>query len=197
MKRKLMIIFLTFAALLMVTACGQTGGAKAMTKPIEKQNKILIAYFSATGNTEKVAKNLAEILGADIYKITPETPYTQADLNYGDSHSRSSQERDPKVRPAISNKVANMGQYDVVVLGYPIWWGEAPKIINTFLESYDFKGKTMIPFCTSGGSGLGQSGKKLADTLPGSTWKEGGQLSGSTSRSQLQDWLKTQGLSVK
>ncbi len=181
-----------------LTGCGGTkGDTKEMAKPLQKQNKVLVAYFSASGNTEKVAKNMGSLIGADVYNIVPKEKYTEADLNYSNDNSRSSKERDPKSRPAIGTSVANMGQYDVILLGYPIWWGEAPRIINTFLESYDFSGKTIIPFCTSGGSGLGASGTKLAKEYAKGTWQAGGQLSPNESNAKLTEWLKSQGISVK
>ena len=115
----------------------------------------LVAYFSATGTTAKVAETLADAIGADIYEIEPEIPYTEADLNWRDANSRSSVEmNDPHSRPAIAGKRDNMSDYDAIFVGFPIWWYVAPTIINTFLESYDTAGKTIIPFATSGGSGM-------------------------------------------
>lgn len=131
--------------------------------------KILVAYFSATGNTESVAQKLAEGLGADIYEIVPEIPYTDADLNYGDSSTRATMEQnDPTARPAISGSVESIEKYDIVFIGYPIWWGEAPRIMNTFIESYDFSGKTLVPFCTSGSSSFGNSDSALKLAVDGS-----------------------------
>ena len=171
----------------------------ADTTPTEEQTpegtdnsdkKILIAYFSATNNTENIANHLNEILDADLYEIVPETPYTSDDLNYNDSNSRSSQEmNDSDARPAISGSVGNMEQYDVIFLGYPIWWGEAPRIINTFLESYDLSGKTIAPFCTSASSPLGSSAAKLQDLTNGATWLEGRRFSGGASEGDVQSWV--------
>ena len=158
-----------------------------------EDSKILVAYFSATNNTEGVAQKLADGLGADLYEITPEQPYTDEDLDYGNSESRSSVEmNDPSVRPAISGSVENMEQYDVVLVGYPIWWGEAPRIINSFLESYDFSGKKIVLFATSGGSGFG----KTVDGLKGSVAAdtvivEGRMLNGSLSADELKAWVDT------
>lgn len=119
--------------------------------------KMLVAYFSASGVTAKAAKKLAEVAGADLFEIRPAVPYTSADLNWMDKKSRSSVEmNDPAFRPAIAGKMEGMEQYDVVFVGFPIWWYVAPTIINTFLESYDFSGKTIVPFATSGGSGMGK-----------------------------------------
>lgn len=154
------------------------------------EQKILIAYFSATNNTENIANHLNEILDADLYEIVPETPYTSDDLNYNDSSSRSSQEMDnPDARPAISGSVDNMERYDVIFLGYPIWWGEAPRIINTFLESYDLSGKTIVPFCTSASSPMGSSATRLQDLAGTAEWLEGQRFSGAASVSDVQSWV--------
>lgn len=151
-------------------------------EPEDGGAKILIAYFSATNNTENIANHLDSILDADLYEIVPETPYTSDDLNYNDSSSRSSQEMDdPSARPAISGSVDNMEQYDVIFLGYPIWWGEAPRIINTFLESYDLSGKTIAPFCTSASSPLGSSAAHLQEQTDGVPWLDGHRFSGNAS----------------
>lgn len=158
--------------------------------------KILVAYFSATNNTEGVAQKLAEGLGADIYEIIPEQPYTDDDLDYNDSGSRSSVEmNDPSARPAISGTVENMEQYDVVLIGYPIWWGEAPRIMSTFIESYDFSGKTLAAFCTSASSGFGSSDKALRSAASGATWLEGERFSASASQEDILAWAN--GLGVK
>ena len=152
--------------------------------------EILIAYFSATNNTENIANHLNDILTADLYEIVPETPYTSEDLNYNDSSSRSSREtNDPDTRPAISGSVDNMEQYDIIFMGYPIWWGEAPRIINTFLESYDFSGKAIAPFCTSASSPMGSSAANLQELTDGVTWLEGRRFSGSASASDVQSWV--------
>lgn len=125
-------------------------------------SKNLVAYFSATGITKKVATKLADFIGADLHEIIPETPYTEADLNWMDKNSRSSIEMaDKKFRPAIANKVEDIAQYDVIYVGFPIWWYVAPTIINTFLEGYDLAGKTVVLFATSGGSGFGNTVKEL------------------------------------
>ncbi len=154
------------------------------------ERKILIAYFSATNTTEGIANHLDTILDADLYEIEPETPYTSDDLNYNDSSSRSSQEMDdPDARPAISGSVENMEQYDVIFLGYPIWWGEAPRIINTFLESYDLNGKTIAPFCTSASSPLGSSAENLQELTDSVTWLEGRRFGGGASNSDVQSWV--------
>ena len=161
------------------------------------ETKVLIAYFSATNNTENIANHLISILDADLYEIVPETAYTADDLNYNDSSSRSSQEMDdPDARPAISGGVDNMEQYDVIFLGYPIWWGEAPRIINTFLESYDLSGKTIVPFCTSASSPMGSSAAKLQDLTGSAAWLEGQRFSGGASASEVQSWVDSLDLKV-
>ena len=134
----------------------------------------LVAYFSASGVTAKLAETLSEAIGADLYAIEPEVPYTKADLNWMNQNSRSSVEmKDPASRPAIAGKRDNMDEYDTIFVGFPIWWYVAPTIINTFLESYDFTGKTIIPFATSGGSGMGKTNEKLQPSCPGTKLMDG------------------------
>ena len=157
--------------------------------------RVLVAYFSATHTTEGVAEKIAEGLQADLYEIVPEEPYTEDDLNYNDNNSRSTLEmNDASARPAISGSVENMDQYDVVFLGYPIWWGEAPRIIDTFVESYDFSGKTIIPFCTSGGSGMGSSATDLEQLTSGAEWLEGQRLSKNDSQDDIMKWVNSLGV---
>jgi len=159
--------------------------------------RVLVAYFSATNTTEGVAKNIADSLNAAFYEITPENPYTSADLDYHDDKSRSTIEmHDPNSRPAISGSVENMKQYDIVFIGYPIWWGEAPRILSTFVESYDFSGKTVVPFCTSGGSGIGSSATNLERLTSGATWLSGTRLDGNASRSSIIEWVNGLGLDL-
>ncbi len=136
--------------------------------------KVLVVYFSCTNTTKGRAEALQTKLVADIYRIEPAVPYTSADLNYSNNSCRANQEqRDDSCRPEINGRVENMEQYDVIYLGYPIWWGQAPKIMYTFLESYDLSGKTIIPFCTSGGSAMGTSGTNLHSSAPNAVWKSG------------------------
>ena len=137
--------------------------------------KKLVAYFSATGNTKGVSLKLGQMMKADTYEIKPKKKYTEADLNWTNKKSRSSIEMgDPKSRVELSDKSANISNYDTIYLGFPIWWGVAPHIINTFLESYDFKGKTIVIFATSGGSGIGKCAENLKDSANGATIKIGG-----------------------
>ncbi|GMO45685.1 MAG: flavodoxin [Termitinemataceae bacterium] len=156
-------------------------------------SKKLVAYFSASGVTTRVAKALAEATGADIYEIKPEVPYSKADLDWQDTKSRSTLEmKDPASRPAIADKKTNIVAYDVVFVGFPIWWYVAPTIINTFLESYDFSGKTIVPFATSGGSGLGKTNEKLRPSLSKTAiLKEGKLLNGKPSKETLITWVES------
>lgn len=156
------------------------------------ERTILVAYFSATGTTEQVAQQAAEILGADLYEIVPEEPYTEEDLAYYTGGRADQEQDDPSVRPAISGGVEDMSQYDTVLLGYPIWHGQAPRIISTFLESYDFAGKTLIPFCTSHSSGVGSSADNLHSLCPDTvTWTEGTRFDGGASGEEIEKWLQT------
>lgn len=171
----------------------QTEGSDMQVK--EEGNGVLVVYFSATNTTEGVAEYIANGLGAELYEIVPEEPYTDADLNYSDDNSRTTIEmNDPDVRPAISGSVENMEQYDMIFIGYPIWWGEAPRIVSTFVESYDFSGKTIIPFCTSGGSGIGSSASNLEQLTTDALWMEGRRFSGSDSQDTVMEWVNSLGL---
>ena len=136
--------------------------------------KTLVAYFSASGVTARVAKKMADAMDADLYEIRPVQPYTDADLDWTDKKSRSTAEmNDPACRPEIAGTVENIEQYDTVFIGFPIWWYVEPRIVDTFLESYDFSGKTLIPFATSGGSGIGGAEKSLREHCPKANWKQG------------------------
>ncbi len=157
--------------------------------------KTLVVYFSCTGTTELVAEYITEILGADSYRIVPENPYTEADLAYYTNGRADQEQNDPDARPAISGGVENMDAYDTIILGYPIWHGQAPRIISTFLESYDFSGKTIIPFCTSHSSGIGSSADKLHVLCSDSTvWLEGKRFEAGTSKETIEEWLGSEGI---
>ena len=157
--------------------------------------KILVAFFSASGVTAKAAQTLAEAVDADVFEIKPEQTYTSADLNWNDQNSRSSVESsDPSSRPAIRNKLPNMEQYEAVFVGFPIWLYVAPKIINTFLESYDFTNKKIIPFATSGGSGMGKTNAALEPSCPGAVLMPGRKLDSSVSTQDLKVWAEKLGL---
>ncbi len=172
-------------------ATDSTDAAGSQDVPDEEGSKILVAYFSATGTTKGVAGMIAGNMGADMYEIVPQEPYTDADLDWHDDSSRSTMEmNDSSSRPEIDGAVEDMEQYDTVFIGYPIWWGEAPRIVSTFMESYSFEGKTLIPFCTSSSSGLGSSGKNLEELTDGAQWMEGMRFGGGASEADVQAWIE-------
>lgn len=155
-------------------------------------SKKLVAYFSASGVTEKVAKELAVAAKADMFEIKPAVPYTKADLNWMDKTSRSSVEmKDLSFRPEIAERLSNMEQYDVIFVGFPIWWYIAPTIINTFLESYDFSGKKIVLFATSGGSGFGETAEKLSCSCKGAELITGRLLNGKIDKAELAQWAES------
>lgn len=159
----------------------------------DSKNKALVAYFSCTGHTEILAEHIAELFPADLYEIVPATPYTEIDLDYSNQDSRTSiEQNDPASRPEIAGTVDQMDEYDIIFLGYPIWWGQAPKIIYTFLESYSFSGKTIVPFCTSGSSEIGSSVESLHDLVSEDvTWFSGTRLDSTMSKEALAEWVDT------
>ena len=176
------------AALLTISlsACSQANKTKET-----KDMKVLVAYFSATGVTKGVALQLAEVAGADLHEIKPEQPYTDADLDWHDKQSRSSVEmKEKSSRPAITAKLQNMKDYDVIYVGFPIWWYTCPTIVNTFMEAYDFQGKTVIPFATSGGSSIKKACQDLKATYPNINWKEG-KLLNRVSKDDLKKWVES------
>ncbi|MDD3797396.1 MAG: flavodoxin [Lachnospiraceae bacterium] len=161
--------------------------------PIEK---ILVAYFSNTGTTKSVAEKAADILKADVYEIVPKDPYTEADLAYY-TNGRADQEQDnPDARPAIAGDALDMTQYDTVLVGYPIWHGQAPRIISTFLESYDFTGKTIVPFCTSHSSGIGSSADNLHLLAEDAEWMEGRRFGADHTKEDVEVWLNEMKMSA-
>ena len=154
-------------------------------------SKALVAYFSASGVTAGLAERLAKAAGADLFEIAPEVPYTKADLNWMDKKSRSTVEmNDRSCRPAIGSKVERMDQYETVFVGFPIWWYREPSIIDTFMESYDFNGKTVVPFATSGGSGLGDSAKNMQALAPRAKVADGKRFPGRASEAELKAWAE-------
>lgn len=220
-KRLFMLLALTMAASLAACGAGASGEpqesqpgnssssasqpltpAEPDTMPDSSQepskgnaNSTLVAYFSATGNTGEIAQHLQTILGASLYEIIPAKPYSDDDLDYNASDCRANQEQnDPSVRPAIDGSVENMDSYDVILLGYPIWWGEAPRIISTFLESYDFTGKTIVPFCTSGSSGIGGSAEHLTVLAADATWLEGARFNPGATQDEVAAWVEGLGV---
>ena len=157
--------------------------------PTAQHSETLVVYFSATGTTKGVAERIAAVTGGDLYEIVPAEPYTDADLNWNDRNSRSTKEQNDKnARPAISSDTLDLTGYKTIFIGFPIWWGEEPRIMDTFVESYDFTGTTLIPFCTSGGSGIGRSGPNMEALAGSGTWLEGRRFSGSVSESELREW---------
>ncbi len=192
MKKKLLILIAALCSLLFaLSACGESGAEKpAPADP----SKILVAYFSATHHTEGVAEKIAQATGGTLHEIVPETPYTAEDLDYNSDCRANAEQRDPSSRPAIQGSVENMAEYDVLFLGYPIWWGEAPKIIYTFLEEYDLTGKTVVPFCTSGSSGIGSSAQHLHALAEGANWLEGKRFPQDASESAVGEWIASLGL---
>ncbi|MBR6981052.1 MAG: NAD(P)H-dependent oxidoreductase [Prevotella sp.] len=190
------ILFIMAAVLAIgLGACSQ--GNKGKEDKENKENtenkdtkKTLVAYFSASGVTKGVAQQLAEVTGADLHEIKPEQPYTEADLDWNNKQSRSSIEmQDKSSRPTITDKLENMADYEVIYVGFPIWWYTCPTIVNTFMEAYDFKGKTVIPFATSGGSDIDKACEDLKAAYPDVNWKEGKLLNGITKK-DLEDWVK-------
>lgn len=182
MKR--VVIILAVLLTISFSACSKN-------KQERNMEKVLVVYFSASGVTEEVARQLAEVTSGDLHKIQPEQPYTAADLDWTNKQSRSSLEmNDKNSRPSISDKVQNMEEYNVVYVGFPIWWYTAPTIINTFIESYDFKGKTVIPFATSGGSSIKKACQDLKAAYPNINWREG-KLLNNASKKELEEWIKS------
>ena len=201
------IIALLIAALLVfgLTACG--GGAESAeenaaettessseeTAAEEPQTDtgVLVVYFSATGTTKGVAEKIVSLTGADLYEIKAAQEYTAEDLDWNDSDSRTTHEQnDPSVRPEIGSDPVSLEGYSTIYIGFPIWWGEEPRIMDTFVESYDFDGITMIPFCTSSSSGIGMSGKNLESNAGSGKWLDGERFSGSVSEDELQTWIE-------
>ena len=159
-------------------------------------SKVLVAYFSASGVTRKVAEEIAKAEQAELFEILPEVPYSAKDLDWKDKQSRSTLEmQDSGCRPPIAGQVENMAQYDVVFVGFPIWWGREPSVVDTFLDTHNFTGKTIVPFCTSGGSGIGETAKRMQEIVGTSAVvKEGTRLGGTVSESDLAIWTSELGL---
>lgn len=173
---------------------GSPASSEAPSKGEENTEgaRILVAYFSATGTTKTIAEQMAELLDADLYEIVPVQSYTAADLDHNDKSCRAVlEQKDDSVRPEIAGKVENMEQYDVVLLGHPIWKGEEPRILDTFVESYDWSGKTLANFCTSGGSGIREATDRLKSLAPDANWLTGRRFSGDASEAELVEWLES------
>ncbi|OKZ02102.1 MAG: flavodoxin [Bacteroides sp. CAG:1060_57_27] len=180
-------IMLTLAAAMTMSpaACAQDKGEKNM----QTGNKALVVYFSATGTTAKAARTIAEVTGGTLYEIVPQQAYSSDDLDWNDRQSRSSVEmNDPQARPALKDAEPDVAACDVIFIGYPVWWDQAPRIINTFIESHDLNGKTLVPFATSGGSGITGSVRELKRAYPELEWQDGRLLNGA-SRNTVQNWV--------
>ncbi|MDE7439288.1 MAG: flavodoxin [Clostridia bacterium] len=183
MKKKTFISIIlgvvTMLCACLAVGCGKDDGADKI--PEGTNGKVLVAYFSCTNTTKGVAESIQrEVSNSYLYQITPAIPYTTDDLKYYTNCRADREQADPTARPEISGSVENIEQYDVIFIGYPIWHSQAPKIIYTFLESYDFSGKTIIPFCTSASSGMGNSGTNLHSSAPNAIWKSGCRVSSSS-----------------
>lgn len=179
---------LTLATVMTIVVSSAAHTQNKEEKSMQTDHKPLVVYFSATGTTAETARIIADITGGTPYEIIPREAYTSDDLDWNDRQSRSSAEmNDPQARPALKETV-DVAAYDVVFIGYPIWWDQAPRIINTFIESHDLKGKTLIPFATSGGSGIGNSVKELRSAYPDLEWRNGRLLNGA-GRNAIQNWI--------
>ena len=199
------IIALLIAAMMIfgMTACGggsssentedsaaETAAESAESENTQPASDVLVVYFSMTGTTKGVAEKIASITGADLYEIKAAQEYTSEDLDWNDSDSRTTHEQnDPSVRPEIGSDPVSLEGYSTIYIGFPIWWGEEPRIMDTFVESCSFDGITMIPFCTSSSSGIGMSGKNLESNAGSGNWLDGQRFSGGVSEEELQTWI--------
>ena len=178
--KKLIVLLMALCMLLGVGALAEKAA----------RSDTLVVYFSATGTTRGVAEKLANVTGADLYEIIPAVPYTEEDLNYSDRTTRASAEQDnPETRPEIGGEDVDLTGYATVYIGYPIWWGEEPRILCTFVEAHDFTGITVIPFCTSGSSGIGGSSEDLEQLAGAGTWLDGARFAGNTGEDELLAWV--------
>ena len=204
--RKILILLLTLCLAIGLAACGggsssdetaETDTESAATEEPTSEtegndsgNSTLVVYFSVTGNTKGVAEKIADITGADVYEIKAAEEYTNEDIDYNDEDSRTTHEQnDSSARPEIGSETISLEGYQTIYIGYPIWWGQEPRIMDTFAESYDFDGITMIPFCTSGSSDIGESGQNLADLAGSGNWLEGKRFDGSASEDEVRTWI--------
>lgn len=204
--RKIAVLILMLSLMLALSGCGSSGTENEETEQnneIEEEEQsnepdqqeeaggdALVIYFSATGTTKGVAETIAEVTGADIHEIVPAQKYTTADLDWNDSNSRTTKEQnDSSSRPEIAGDEIDLSKYSTIYIGYPIWWGEEPRIMDTFVEAHDFGDATVIPFCTSGGSGIGNSGKNLEQNAKGGKWLEGERLDGNATEVEIKEWI--------
>lgn len=205
--RKILILLMILCLAIGLAACGggstsdetaetDTGSAATEEPTSETEgnnsgNSTLVVYFSVTGNTKGVAEKIADITGADVYEIKAAEEYTNEDIDYNDEDSRTTHEQnDSSARPEIGSDKLSLEGYQTIYIGYPIWWGQEPRIMDTFAESYDFDGITMIPFCTSGSSDIGESGQNLADLAGSGNWLEGKRFDGSASEDEVRTWIE-------
>jgi flavodoxin len=198
MWKKIAAGLLVAAAFMSLTACGSASTSMPSQSPENSQaaannEKVLVVYFSSSGNTKRVAETIADQKNGEIFEINPTQPYTDKDLNYRDDSSRVVQEHAQKdLRPAYEGDVADWNSYDTIYIGYPLWWQQAPPVVYTFVEHHLFQGKKVIPFCTSSSSPLGTSGKNLAQAAGSGDWQEGVRFSGGASKNEVLKWLKQQ-----
>ena len=209
--KKLFSIIMTVLLLAALAACGsnalagtnetQTAAEESFQSESDDKNPagdtatihsdVLVAYFSATGTTKGVAEKIAAITGGDLYEIVPAEPYSDADLDWNDRNSRSTKEQNDKnIRPEIGSEEISLEGYTTIYLGFPIWWGEEPRILDTFVEKYSFEGITVIPFCTSSSSGIGRSGPNMEALADGGNWLDGERFGGNVSEADLQSWIE-------
>ncbi len=193
--KKILVILMTLCLAIGLAACS---GSNTSDEAAETDNETaaaedsgtLVVYFSVTGNTKGVAEKIADITGADIYEIKAAEEYTSEDIDYDNSDSRTTHEQnDSSARPEIGSDTISLAGYSTIYIGYPIWWGQEPRIMDTFVESYDFDGITVIPFCTSGSSDIGESGQNLADNAGSGNWLEGKRFSGGASEDEIRTWI--------
>lgn len=190
--KKLLIYALSIFTLCSCSSnAGQSSENTNPTSINPGDNNVLVAYFSVTNNTKKLANYAKDYLNSDIFEIVPSQEYTIADIDYNSDCRANREQNDPTARPEIKNTISDISQYETIVLGYPIWWGQAPKILYTFIESYDFTNKTILPFCTSGSSPIGSSATNLAKSAPKANWLEGKRFAASASKEEMSNWLDT------
>ena len=196
MKKLLASIMAVILVLAMTSCSGGNSGASGDDQAAQQNTDVrsIVVYFSCTGNTKAVAEEVAAQTGSELHEIVPEEPYTEEDLNYNNDNCRANIEmNDPESRPAISNTIENFSEYDTIYIGYPIWWGSLPRIMNTFLDTYDFSGKTIVPFCTSGSSSISQSVSVIREAEPEAQIKKGLQISSAgadDSSYEVRKWLE-------
>lgn len=192
MKKQIAAVFTLIVMLaLSLTACAQDKESKGENNMEKNKNKAIVCYFSATGTTEEAAKRIAKIVGSELYEITPKEKYTAADLDWNDRNSRSSVEmNDPSARPALKDSVADLSNYSIVYIGYPIWWDTYPRVINSFIEANNLKGRTIVPFATSGGSTISHSEVAFKKEYPDLTLAKGLLINGKTD-TEIEDWTNT------